>query len=32
MKAVPDLKAMCLCHDKASTLCTALNSFDYGIE
>ena len=31
MKAIPDLKGMCLCSDKASSLCNALNIFDDGI-
>lgn len=31
-KTIPDLKGMCLCKDKASNLCNALNIFDNGIE
>lgn len=32
MKAIPDLKGVCLCNDKAGSLCNALNIFDDGME
>lgn len=28
MKEIPDLKEVCLCNDKASSLCNTLNVFD----
>lgn len=31
-KTIPDLKGMCLCKDKTSNLCNALNIFDNGIK
>lgn len=32
MKAIPDLKGVCLCRDKAGSLCNALNISDDGME
>lgn len=32
MKAVPELKGVCVCSGKASSLCHALNIFDDGKE
>lgn len=31
MKAIPNLKGVCLCNDKAGSLCNALDSFDDGM-